>query len=152
MKKKYFALTAPTGNPIPQIVNWYGKLDVRKVNRQDYKYISEHLFLDMRTGMDVVYPDILTTPVLMVSEKAMEVIKIYVEEMPFLHIILFDEVREESIAYYCPILEEVEEEEMGREALYRVKHPDGYEIMLCEELIESLLDRGATGMELKQEY
>lgn len=149
MEKKFFSLIAQKGNPIPQIVNWYGKLDVRKVNRHNYKSMSEHLFLEMRTGMDVVYPDILTMPVLMVSEEAMEVIKLYVEGMPFLLIILFDEVREESKAYYCPVLEEVEEGEMGREALYRVKHPDLYEIMLCEELIESLLDRGVTGMELR---
>lgn len=143
MNRKYLTLTAAKGNPIPHIVNWYGKLDVEKINRKDYRKISGPLLLDMRSGRDVIYPDIITDPVLMVSEEAMEVIKLYARQMPFLFLVLFDQGRQESRSYFCPILKE----EAG-EAIYRIKHSEEYEIRICEELAESLLDRGAVGMEL----
>lgn len=37
MGRNYLTLISQKGNPIPQIVNWYGKLDIRNVNRKDYK-------------------------------------------------------------------------------------------------------------------
>ena len=77
MYGKYLTLVSQEGNPIPQIVNWYGKLDVRNVNRRDYKKIPSPLMLEMRSGIDVFYPDVMTSPVLMVSEEAMEVIRLY---------------------------------------------------------------------------
>ena len=59
---------------------------------------------------------------------------------------LFDTEKEESVSYYCPVL--AEDADGGKEALYRIKRREGYEIRICEELAESLLERGAVGMEL----
>ncbi|MDE7478925.1 MAG: hypothetical protein K2M91_13445 [Lachnospiraceae bacterium] len=146
MYGKYLTLTARKGNPIPQIVNWYGKLDVRNVNRRDYKKIPSPLMLEMRTGVDIIYPDIMTSPILMVSEEAMEVIRLYDKQMPFFFLALFDTQKEESVSYYCPVL--AEDANDGKEALYRIKRQDGDEIKICEELAESLLERGMVGMEL----
>lgn len=146
MYKNYLILTAQKGNPVPQVVNWYGKLDVRNVNRKDYRKISIPLMFEMRTGADVVYPDIMTFPILMVSEEAMEVILLYNEKMPYFFVALFDTLREESASYYCPVLPE--DADGGKEALYRIKRREGDEIRICEELAESLLERGAVGMEL----
>lgn len=106
----------------------------------------ENLVLEMRTGTDVIYPDIMTDPLLMVSEGVMEVIRLYDKTMPFLFVVLFDAVREESASYYCPVLTEENEGEV----IYRVKCLQGYEIRICKELVESLLDRGAVGMELRE--
>ena len=98
MYRRYLTLTSQKGNPIPQVVNWYGKLDVRNVNRKDYKKYQRR------------------------CEK------------------------EESVSYYCPVL--AEDSDGGKEALYRIKCRESYEIRICEELAESLLERGAVGMEL----
>lgn len=146
MYRRYLTLTSQKGNPTPQVVNWYGKLDVRNVNRKDYKKIPAPLMLEMKTGVDAVYPDIMTSPVLMVSEEAMEVILLYDQQMPFFFLALFDTEKEESVSYYCPVL--AEDADGGKEALYRIKRREGYEIRICEELAESLLERGAVGMEL----
>lgn len=146
MYKRYFTLSAQEGNPLPQIMNWYGKLDVRKLNRKDYGEIPGHLRLEMRIGMDAFYPDIMINPVLMVSEEVMEIIKLYDSRMPFIFVALFDTQKEESKTYYCPVLAE---DHAGREeAIYRVKAGNGYEIRICEELAESLLSRGADGIEI----
>lgn len=146
MYRKYLTLFSREGNPAPQIINWYGKLDVRKVNRNDYKKIPAPLMLEMRTGLDVVYPDIMTSPVLMVSEEAMEVILLYDRQMPFFFLALFDTLKEETVSYYCPVL--AENDGGGREALYQIKRQKGNEIRICEELAESLLERGMAGMGL----
>lgn len=146
MYKRYFILSAQEENPLPQIMNWYGKLDVRKLNRRDYREIPRHLRLEMRTGMDFFCPDIMINPVLMVSEEVMEIMKLYDSRMPFVFLALFDIQKEESKTYYCPVLEE---NNAGQEeAIYRVKIENGYEIRICEELAESLLSRGAVGMKL----
>lgn len=146
MYRKYLTLTAQKGNPVPQIINWYGKLDVRNVNRNDYKKIPTPLMLEMRTGLDAVFPDVMTSPVLMVSEEAMEVILLYDRQMPFFFLALFDTLKEESVSYYCPVL--AENESGGKEALYQIKRQKGNEIRICEELAESLLERGMVGMSL----
>ena len=146
MYRNYLTLTAQKGNPVPQIVNWYGKLDVRNVNRKDYRKIPVPLMLEMRTGVDVVYPDIMTFPLLLVSEEAMEVILLYDKEMPFFFVALFDTLKEESASYYCPVLPE--EAAGGTEDLYWIRRREGDEIRICEELAESLMERGAVGMEL----
>lgn len=140
--RRYLHLTAQQGNPVPRVTGWQGILDVRKLNRHDYRSLPAHLLLKMETGVDTIYPDILIDPVLLVSEEAMEVIRLYDRTMHFLSVVLSDNVREESVAYYCPVLEE------DGEILYRTKQPGGSEIWICEELAESLLERGAVGMEL----
>lgn len=149
MYKRYFILSAQEGNPLPQIMSWYGKLDIRKLNRRDYGEIPRHLRLEIRTGMDAFYPDIMINPVLMVSEEAMEIMKLYDSRMPFVFLALFDTQKEESKTYYCPVL--AEDNARQQEAIYRVKIENGYEIRMCEELAESLLGRGATGLELHWE-
>lgn len=144
---EYFTLTSQEGNPIPRIVNWYGKIDVRKLNRQDYKQIPRLLLLDMQNGTDLLFPDILTEPFFMVSREAMEVIRMYEENMPFLFIALFDAQNDESASYYCPILE-VDNEEA---AIYKKKTINKSVIKIRLDLAESLLQRKAVGLSLIKE-
>ncbi len=146
--REYYVLTAQNGNPIPRVVNWYGKLDVRKLNRKDYRELPAHILLDMETGRDVVYLDILTDPALLVSREMMMVIKRYEDDMPFLFTVLFDTVREESVAYFCPILPEGKEAEESGAAIYRLRTARGSELRIRLDLAESLLCRGAVGMSL----
>ena len=105
-RNSFLVLNSQKGNPIPHVVNWYGKLDTRKVNRESYLELPKHLLLDMRIGTDVIYPDILADPILLVSREALEVIHMYVRKMPFLHVALFDIEKGEGVSYYCPILAE----------------------------------------------
>ena len=149
-EKEYYVLVSQDGNPMPRIVNWYGKLDVRKINRVSYRELSGHILLDMKAGTDTVYPDILTDPVLMVSAEAKQVIKKYEEEMPFLFVALFDTESEESVVYYCPVLAEGNGTGEYGEALYLVRTEKGSEVRIRADLAESLLARGAVGMKLER--
>ncbi len=143
-------LTSQEGNSVPRPVNWYGKLDVRKMNRRDYGELPKHVLLDVKAGADAVYPDILTDPVLMVSPEARQVIKKYEAEMPFLFVVLCDTEGAEAVAYHCPVLTDVEENGECGEALYRVRTGKGSEVRIRSDLAESLLARGAVGLGLKE--
>lgn len=78
----------------------------------------------------------------MVSKEALEVIRMYESDMPFLFFALFDGEKEESASYYCPILEN----QNKNAAIYR--DMPGNKIKIRLDLAESLLLRGAGGMEL----
>lgn len=145
---EYFLIKTQSGNPIPQICSWYGKLDERKLTRQHYKELPGCVLLDMKTGMDILYPDMVTEPFLLVSKGVMDVLKMYEKDMPFLFTALFDTDKGESVSYYLPILAEGNEE--CGEAIYRIKNKNRWEIRLRLDLAESLLARGAEGMELIQ--
>ena len=143
---EYFILSAQRGNPVPQIGNWYGKLDVRKLNRKDYRELPEYFLMEMKTGTDILYPDVMLTPFFMVSREAMEIIRMYEEKMPFLYIVIIDTHKRESRSYFCPVLAEADGE--CREAVYRVRKGNEWEVRIRLDLAESLLLRGAEGMEL----
>ncbi|MBD5547934.1 MAG: hypothetical protein HDQ97_11130 [Lachnospiraceae bacterium] len=145
---EYFALKTQGGNPIPQISSWYGKLDERKLNREHYRELPQNFLLDMKTGTDILYPDILTTPFFLVSREVMNVLRMYDEDMPFLYVILFDIDKGEDAFYFLPILAEGNDD--CREAIYRTKSKNQWEIRIRLDLAESLLARGAEGMELRK--
>ena len=143
---EYFQLKTQRGNPVPEIVSWYGKLDTRKLTREHYKELPKYFLLNMKTGMDILYPDILTEPFLLVSKEVMDVLKMYEETMPFLFVVLFDTAKGENASYYLPILKEGDRD--CREPVYRIKNRNQWEIRVRMDVAESLLARGAEGMEL----
>ena len=142
--QKQFVLKSQPGNPIPLIVNGYRKLNIRKLNRKEYKELPPYVFFEMKTGMDILYPDILMEPVFLVSREVMELLVQYDESIPFLFIAMFEEEKEESVSYFCPILEE--EEKVQDKPLYRLSKEEGRsEIHIRLDLAESLLAREIIG-------
>ena len=72
-----FVVKEQKGNPIPRMVNWYGKLDIRKLNRKEYRKRPPYVLLEMERGMDILYPDVLLEPVFLVSREVMELLVHY---------------------------------------------------------------------------
>lgn len=142
---EYLVLKTQNQNPIPCVSSWFGKLDERKLTLESYKELPRYFLLDMKTGTDIFYPDILTEPFLMVSREAADVLRMYEEEMPFLFVVLFDIDKNESVSYHLPIL--AEGDENCQRAVYRVRKKDRWEIRVRLDLAESLLYRGAEGIE-----
>ncbi|RKJ31701.1 hypothetical protein D7X25_35630 [bacterium 1XD42-8] len=74
----------------------------------------------------------------------MELLVQYDESIPFLFIAMFEEEKEESVSYFCPILEE--EEKVQDKPLYRLSKEEGRsEIHIRLDLAESLLAREIIG-------
>ena len=143
-----FVVKGQKGNPIPRIVSWYGKLDSRKLNRKEYRKLPPYVLLEMETGMDILYPDVLLEPVFLVSREVMELLVHYDNRIPFLFVALFEAERQESSSYFCPVLEE--SNEVQDKPIYRLFKKEGNEIRIRLDLAESLLARGAIGLILEE--
>lgn len=163
---KYFIMTNRGNNPFPQIINWSQVLDVRKMNREEYKTLPPFLMLDMKFGMDAFFPDIILSPFLLISRTVMEVVALYDPSMPFYFTALFDIEQGNSGAYYCPILEVeacvaeqpqrnnkrilLDRENMAGLPLFQMKIRGERKNVIRIDLVESLLEREAVGIELEE--
>ncbi len=143
-----FVLKGQKGNPIPRIVDWYGKLDTRKLNRKEYRKLPQYVLLEMEMGEDILYPDMLFTPVFLVSSEVMELLIHYDETIPFIFMALFATDQEESASYFCPILEE--SDGVQDKPIYRLTREGKSEIYVRLDLAESLLSREVIGIALEE--
>ena len=143
-----FVLKEQKRNPVPRIVNWYGKLDIRKLNRKEYRKLPPYVLLEMETGMDILYSDVLLYPVFLVSREMMELLIHYDDRIPFLFVALFGAERQESASYFCPVLED--SNQVQDKPIYRLLNKAGNEIRIRLDLAESLLARGAIGLSLAE--
>ncbi len=143
-----FVVKEQKGNPIPRIVNWYGKLDIRKLNRKEYRKLPPYVLLEMEIGMDILYPDVLLEPIFLVSREVMELLVHYDEGIPFLFVALIGAERQESTSYFCPVLED--SNEVQDKPIYRLLNKEENEIRIRLDLAESLLARGAIGLVLEE--
>ncbi|WP_349948725.1 hypothetical protein ABFV83_10010 [Lacrimispora sp. BS-2] len=165
-KMKYFILTNGDKNPFPQIINWSETIDVRKLTRDEYQKMPPFIQLNAKLGMDGIFPDVIVKPFLLLSRPAMEVTALYDSDIPFLFFVLFDTEKGECASYYCPVLEEEEclatqpvpgqrevildREKISGVPLFRVRTGTESAVVIRMDLAESLLEREATGLELKE--
>ena len=165
-KMKYFTLTNGDKNPFPQILNWSQSVDVRKLTRDEYQKIPPFIQLNAKLGMDGIFPDVIVKPYLLLSRSAMEVTALYDPDIPFLFFVLFDTEKGECASYYCPVLEEKEclarqpgpgqreivldREKFSGVPLFRVRTGTESAVVIRMDLAESLLEREAIGLKLKE--
>ncbi len=163
---KYFVLTSKGKNPFPQIINWSQSIDVRKLTRNEYRELPAFILLNAKLGMDGVFPDVIEKPVLLFSRTAMEVTALYDSDIPFLFAALFDTEKGECASYYCPVLEEedclagkpgpgqrgiiLDRRKMNGLPLFRVRIGLESATIIRMDLAESLLEREASGLKLKE--
>lgn len=150
---KYFILENDEKNSMPRVMNWYEQIDPRYLCTEKYRKLPERVILDMRLGVHYVYTDIITNPFLMASGEAWEMIYLY-QDMPFINAVLFDIEGKGQAFYYIPVLPRVEnvEEVIGGQALFRLGSAMENKICIRIDLAESLLERGARGICLKQAF
>ena len=74
---------------------------------------------------------------------------LYDRNMPYFFVVLSDAEKEQGTVYYCPV--PADDADGGKEVIYRIKKPSGSVIKICEELAESLLERGVCGLGLQRD-
>lgn len=150
---KYYIIEEQQGSSIPIIVNWYDKLDVRKINKEQHINLPEIIILDIKLGVDAVYPDMLFFPFLLVSKEVMEIIRMYDETIPY-HSIVLNDLGETGGRVYClPILDEfINEEQLWRNniIIYFKSENNKKKIHIRTDLLESLLFREITGIKIRE--
>lgn len=163
---KYFILSNGENNPFPEVINWSQTIDVRKLTRTEYQKLPNFTLLNAKIGLDGIFPNFIEKPILLFSREAMEVISLYDTSIPFLFAALFDTRKGECSSYFCPVLEEekclarqlkpgqrdiiLNREKMSGFPLFRVKTGMGSATIIRMDLAESLLEREAVGIGLKE--
>lgn len=105
---KYFLMEENKKNPNdPQIIDWYGKINVSDINRYDCAKIPSKLGLNVRSNKDLVFPEIIFFPFLLVSDEVYELIKKFEPNMKKKDIILTDSVYGKVKVYHLPIVDEI---------------------------------------------
>ena len=167
---KYFLIKADTGYlTAPNIINWFGILEKKYINKELHHKIKDRLILTISPNENTIFTDLVTSPTFMVTDKLKEVLKLYDPTMIFKEIILLDYKNGASQLYHLPILDKLEcvsekslllpnrhgiekivldLEKVGNHPLFMIKGGinDCYIIRL--DMAESFLRRGAKGISL----
>lgn len=103
---KYFLLQTDSRlNTAPEILDWFQRIDRRNIQMgKSYRIENRQLFF-IKSNPNTFFPDVLSFPFFMVSEKIMSVIKLYEPKTIFKEIVLLDRKYAKSWIYYIPVLE-----------------------------------------------
>ncbi len=169
---KYFLIKAdPIYATAPDIRNWFGVFEKRDVHVERHQKMKDRFVLKIEPGKNTVFTDLISMPVLMVTEKLRDVIRLYERTTPFKEVVLLDYSRGISKLYYLPILQEIEclsekSERMpncygivkavldlnkvGEHSIFKIGgvFDDYYVVRL--DVAESFLRRGAVGISLTE--
>ncbi|MBE7728135.1 MAG: hypothetical protein E7244_28210 [Enterocloster citroniae] len=104
---KYFKITDTSElKYAPQLTNWYGKFDVRDIRLESYPKLPKKEIFLISPSEKAIFTDFILFPFLLVSQKVIDVIKMYRELCFYREIILLDQVNGQSAIYYLPVFNE----------------------------------------------
>jgi hypothetical protein len=116
---RYYAMSRDDSiSYMPNPADFHDKLDVRNLTPQKAAALPERTLVRVTPEVNTVFPDILCSPVILVSEDAKTVIKSYDEYLTYKQIVYMDSVNKHMRMYYFPVLASVdcfERYEDGRE-------------------------------------
>ena len=166
---KYFLIETNKRNHIPYAINVNRAVDIRYANREMAYKIPNCCVVDMKTPMEVFFPDIIIEPFLMVSEEVADVIEMYAPETIFKTIYLLETKTEISCTYFMPFVEEIDclsdktkmnrgktelleivlrKEAVENKAIFRVAGYTHTYLIGRMDFLESILRRGIRGIKL----
>lgn len=167
---KYFLLdTDPAYMDSLDIINWYGKIDVRNIRYDKAHLLPSRMLLYMRGYERTVFTDIVSKPFFLVSEMVKDVIRMYQPETIFKEIILLDAEHEKSQRYFLPIFRELKclsekstlnldrsvikrailsKRKLEDRSVFRIGDVKGTYIAARLDFVESILKREAAGVRL----
>lgn len=148
---KYYQITVHDKYIAPTPKGWFGIIDPKTIERKEIFGLQKRILLHVDKHMQMVFTDVVTSPYFMVSALVRDVIKMYVPNVFFARIVLFDQENRRSKAYYIPDIPIAEEEVKG-EAMMRVRSKDAGKqlVVMRMDLVESIFRRGAVGIGLKE--
>jgi len=169
---KYFLLQTDSRlNTAPEILDWFQRIDRRNIRMgKSYRIENRQLFF-IKSNPNTLFPDVLSFPFFMVSEKIMRVIKLYEPKTIFKEIVLLDQKYARSCIYYIPVLEYldclssastltrdrsiildaiIDLNKVGDQSVFYVAGVGKLYIVARLDIMESILRRGAKWIELRE--
>lgn len=169
---KYFLLeTDKKISQLPQIVQLHDKIDVRDIHRESAYKIAHRQLLTVKGDTDTFYPDIISTPVFLLSQGAKRVVEMYEPRTVWREAVLLDRKNEKVSQYFLPIFEEVDclaenavfnlnhsllkeivldGKKLRGHAIFRIAGVEKAYIVGNLDVVESMLKRGLRGIGLTE--
>ena len=97
---QYFLIEAETQDPLPEIINWYGKINPQYINEKDADKIKNWELLNVKVCQDTVFPDVLSDPFFMLSKNAAEIVSHYEPGIRMIGIQLFSRKNRILLPYF----------------------------------------------------
>lgn len=107
---KYFLLQLdPSYTNAANVINWYGKLDKRKISTDDAWRLEDRTVFYISSHYDpAIFTDLLTSPFFMVTKKVRKVLHFYDGTIFFKQVVLIEQKHHQSQVYNLPILEKID--------------------------------------------
>ena len=143
-------------------------IDKKTLSIHKAHQIARHLLFPVASHMQMVFTDVLTTPCFMVSGTVKDVIRKYDPFIFFVRVILLDQERKKSMAYYIPYLNRigyasrkdadkengkclmVNKESVKEKIILEITDGNHSYVIMRMDLVESILRRQATGIGLRE--
>ncbi len=166
---EYFLIETNEKNKIPYKINKNRAVDIRLLTREKFRRIPMWNMMEMDFPMEGFFPDLLCSPCILVSKCVMETIIMYQPDVPYKGVKLWDRESGANATYSMPVLNEVEcisdetiynktgnrivklvldREKIKPYAVFRIKGYGRNCIAGRLDFVESILRRGARGIEL----
>ncbi|GLC81721.1 hypothetical protein [Lacrimispora brassicae] len=170
---KYFEIMKkPQINMAPRLKNWYGSFDVRDIKLDSFYKLPERQLLLLDMTEKEIFTDVITSPFLLISQKVMDVIKMYGDLCFYRQFFLLDAGSTNAENYYLPVFDESKciqlndkEFEAGKcnrklfeeetalnvnKNIFWIHDSLTRHTIISLDFAESMLRRGVTGVELKE--
>jgi hypothetical protein len=93
---------------IPYTKDFFEKIDVRNVSAESGEMLPPQTLIGLRPSKFTVFPDILCTPILLLTYAAQNIVKLYNDRIDYRRIIYLDQINESVNLYFMPLLEIVD--------------------------------------------
>lgn len=168
---KYYMIEAESKNPLPEIKNWYNRINPKHINKRDAHKIKEGIFLEVSVNKDTIYPGVMSYPYFLLSADAAKVASAYDPDLWLIGIRLFSRENRINKPYFLPILPVIDclsvqseftrmnidikkgviiETKTEGRALFQLGRIEKRRVIIRLDLLESLLRREALSIRAEE--
>lgn len=168
---KYFLIETDDKNRIPYNINKNHAIDIRMLNKNDFDRLPMWNIVEMDFPQEGFFPDMISSPFLLLSETYLKTIMMYHADVLFKGIKLWHKESGINATYMLTVLYEtdcmsdktqfnsvgnrilklvLDKEKVSSKAVFRFKKCDKNGIIGRMDFVESILRRGIKGIKLTE--
>ena len=157
---------------MPRPRDFFEKIDVWKVSAGSSGQIPYWTLIRIQPSKSTVFPEVLCSPVLLVTQDAQSIIKLYDQYITYRQVIYLDQEYAHTQLYFMPMLDSIDclsprseyanksrgafskvvitKAPISGRTIFQVKNPTQRVIVVRLDLVESLLACGYKGFALEE--
>jgi len=169
---KYFMLNKNSKlTDAPWLINWYTTIRPKYINLENASLLLFRSLIYVEKNRDLVFPDIITSPFLLISPQLKKIVEIYQPEIEYKQIVLLEPFHDYVQLYFLPILPRIscllhtsvlnadrsiihravlDLSCVGDHSVFHIADIKNTYTILRLDLLESALIRGCIGLEYQE--